>query len=90
MPNEENVTLGFQSEKWQWNCPINAPMVLVLTMLAQLQLALRHPQNTGPAAQQTRAFCKDIAEHLMREIPEDLTPIAVRLLGWPESFGVEV
>jgi hypothetical protein len=34
-------------------------------LLGQLQLALRHPENTGPTSEKTRAFCM----RLIHELP---------------------
>jgi hypothetical protein len=52
-------------------------------MIAQLQLALRHPYNTGSSA----AFAKEMAENLAKVVCH-YVPEAAELIaqGWDESY----
>lgn len=50
---------------------LSIPLTLLITLIAQLQLALRHPQNPSHTAAATRQFIDDVRERL----PEPLQQI---------------
>lgn len=58
----------------------------VLLLVAQLQLALRHPQNTGPSAVRMRELAHWLEEQIERLEP-DLQPILE--LGWDPDYDQE-
>ena len=54
-----------------------------LIVLAQLQLALRHPKNVGPSAAIARAFAR-LLEVWLARTPGLADPTA---LGWHPAYG---
>jgi hypothetical protein len=59
---------------------LNAAETLML--ISQLQLALKHPDNTGPAAR----YARQLAKKLCREFPATRWPATAQVLaaGWEE------
>lgn len=51
-------------------------------LVGQLQLALRHPNNTGPTAEWARHFIELIAEDIA---PEGSARAELLKRGWPEN-----
>jgi hypothetical protein len=52
-------------------------------LLGQLQLALRHPENTGPSAKITRV----LARHIQARVAGSGVLAAVAEAGWQEVGG---
>ena len=63
---------------------IEIPALDAFCLIGQLQLALRHPQNTGPTAQMTREF----AERLILIAATTPALRAIAELGWDPNFDV--
>lgn len=50
-----------------WKITVTWDIDCLMILIAQLQLALRHPQNVGPSAQVTRS----VLQKLIDELPVD-------------------
>lgn len=68
---------------------LSGPVVIELTpaeawiVLSQLQLALRHPQNTGPSAK----IAREIAQRIQAVVARESVLAAVAEAGWQEVGG---
>lgn len=56
-------------------------------IVGQLQLALRHPENIGPAANLARVFAKQIAERIVQGIPS-FNNDRIKKLKWDAELKV--
>jgi hypothetical protein len=56
--------------------PVHVSAGFAAHLIAQLQLALSHPENTGTAATETRSFIRALQQHLAAEASRDSTPSA--------------
>jgi len=54
-------------------------------LIAQLQLALRHPRNTGSSAAMTREIADNLTDLVCHYVPEAAELIAQ---GWDEAYDV--
>ena len=58
-------------------------------IIGQLQLALRHPQNVGPAAELARIFARQLAKRIIDGIPS-FTNNQIKKMKWDTELGVSV
>lgn len=69
------------------NLPVHFSIdgLTLFLMIAQLQLALRHPSNRGDSAEQIRQLTIDLQNQLITRSP-DLKPILDK--GWHPEFDI--
>lgn len=60
--------------------------ITALTVLSQLQLATRHPKNTGPGRKQAEVFARELQKRIEQIMPEHS---ALMQMGWDQNFDVE-
>jgi len=49
---------------------VEMPMGNIIVLVAQMQLALRHPRNNGDSAKTCRDFCEQVIAEIARAEPE--------------------
>lgn len=77
----------FKDPKWEESTTVTLTHFHMFVLLGEIELALRHPQNTGPSAQVARDIGRQMAAHLAATI-DDVTPEFVRAANWPQTFGL--
>ena len=66
---------------------ISTDGLTIFMMIAQLQLALRHPSNNGESADRVRSLVVDLQNQLQTRSP-DLKPILDK--GWHPEFDIYI
>jgi hypothetical protein len=56
-----------QADDRDFRLPVVMDLTELLSLVGNVQLALRHPQNTGPASQIARDIVRQIAERVRQE-----------------------
>lgn len=74
---------NIDNPKWKENVPIYIDYLGILIIVANIQLALRHPKNKGPSAKIARNLGWQLAIRLLAEfdIPKDVVK------EWEKEFG---
>lgn len=65
---------------------IDFDLVTAVCIVAQLQLASRHPKNTGPSRDVAEEFARTLQAHIAEVAPENA---AIMEMGWNPDFDVE-
>lgn len=59
-------------------------LILVVALIGQLQLAFRHPENTGPTQAMLREFVRDLIERLGQQFGPEVYQFL--MMGFDEKF----
>lgn len=86
---EDKMLAEVQAERTEfrgYQLPLLLGSVEVVALIGQLQLALRHEKNTGPAA----TISRRLAEHLVARLRKDglVKHAAIAEMGWITEYDV--
>lgn len=90
-PQEEEINQHFESIKKALlqnrhiTYGVHVDIATLFLLIAQIQLALRHPANTGAAADETRALTIRLIDLIRKDQPE---AAAVLDMGWEPSLDI--
>ena len=66
--------------------PVEIDVTTAICLIAQLQLATRHPENIGPSRQVAEAFARVLQQQVVEVAPE---AAAILEMGWNPDFDIE-
>lgn len=65
---------------------VDFDLVTAVCVIAQLQLASRHPKNNGPSRELAEVFARTLQQKIAEVAPENA---AIMEMGWNPDFDIE-
>lgn len=65
---------------------VDFDLITASCIVAQLQLASRHPRNTGPSRQIAELFARELQARIVEVAPENTATLE---MGWNPDFDTE-
>jgi hypothetical protein len=64
---------------------VDFDLVTAICVIAQLQLAARHPKNIGPSREVAEVFARSLQQKIIEVAPENA---AIMEMGWNPDFDI--
>lgn len=79
----ERIRMSFKTKEAMPIGPISMDVIVASCVIAQIQLATRHPKNTGSSRQIAEAFARELQNIVSRVSPENAELIEK---GWNPTY----